>query len=102
MANSPASPASAGATGASSPLACRVHGPSAAASSGRACTSTERCPPSSGPPTVTWTWTAPSAGSISGACRVSSSTRPQPAWSPARIASSTNAVPGSSTVPPTA
>ena len=55
-----------------------------------------------GTPTVTCSWTAPWPGSTSGASSVSSSIRPQPARSPARTASSTNAVPGTSTVPATA
>ena len=50
---------------------------------------------------VTWSRTAPSS-STSGACRVSSSRCRQSTWSPARIASSTNAVPGTRTVPATA
>ncbi len=87
----------AGAVGSRVPVACRVHGPSS-----REWTVRARRPVSSGPLTPTWTCTPPCSGTTSGASRVSSSSSSQPTSSAAWIASSTNAVPGSRTVPDTA
>ncbi len=79
------------------PVACLVHGSSSSANSVREYTETPRRPVSSGASRTTRTTTASVSPSTSGASRVSSSTTPQPTWSPARIASSTKAVPGSRT-----
>ena len=67
-------------------------------SAGRECTVTGQRPVPSACPDHDLRSTPPRVGNGSGASRVSSSTRPQPTWSPARTASSTKAVPGSSTV----
>lgn len=81
------------------PVACRVHGDPG--SSGRVCTSTLRRPAVSGSPTTTRRAVSPSAGNVRGTSRISSSTRRSPMSSPARRASSRNAVPGSTAAPVT-
>ncbi|RPK41073.1 hypothetical protein EES37_20525 [Streptomyces sp. ADI91-18] len=82
-------------------VAFRTQGSSPSARSSREWKATDRRPDASGAATVIWSSTPPSSGSTSGAARVSSSTRSQPTCSPARRASSTNAVPGSRTEPMT-
>ncbi len=91
------SPRGASGAGASTPVACRTQAPS----SGRAEMVNERRPDASGSATATWSCTEPCAGSTSGACTVSSSSSAQSTWSAARMARSTNAVPGTNTRPDT-
>ncbi len=87
--------------GARVPPALRVQVSSPSWPSGREYTYSWRYPVSSGAPTVIWTAMPPSSGRMSGASRLSSTSWPQPTWSPAWTASSTNAVPGSRAVPRT-
>ena len=90
-----------GGLGAESALACRVHS-LPPPPSGREWIETSRRPVLLGGADRDLQRTAPCSGRSSGACRVSSSTRSAPTSSPACSASSTKAVPGRSTVPPTA
>ena len=68
-------------------------------SSVRACSVNGRDPSGPGSPTPACRCTAPAAGRTTGACRVSSRSRGQPARSPARTAVSSKAEPGSTTAP---
>ena len=89
------------ATGPSSPVACRVQS-APGSPAGRAWMAIVRWPRSSSSPTASCSCVTPDAGSTSGASRVSWSMPSAPAAAAACDASSTNAVPGSSTRPPTA
>src|SRR5580692_4887115 len=93
-------PAGAGGEAVRRPAACRVHGPSPV--SGRAQMAMARDWSSPGADTVTWICTAWPAGRMRGASSTSSAMAGQPARSPARIARSSSAVPGTTMTPPTA
>ncbi len=81
---------------ASAPAACRTH---VRAPSGREWTVSGRSSPSPPGATLTCTSTVPRSGMTSGASRVSSVSPAQPTCSPARSASSRNAVPGTTVRP---